>query len=71
MTAGIVQECGCIALPEELRRRTGLYPGAVFQFQVAEDGASVTLNSIQRTHQVERPVEPALGAHCGGFPKKQ
>lgn len=71
MTAGIVQECGCIALPEELQLRTGLYPGAVFQFQVAEDGSSVTLDSIQRIHPVDYPAEPVLGAHCGEFPKKK
>jgi bifunctional DNA-binding transcriptional regulator/antitoxin component of YhaV-PrlF toxin-antitoxin module len=66
VTTYTVQECGCIALPEELQRRTGLYPGAIFEFEVAEDGSRVTLASIQRTQS----KEPASGAHCGEISKK-
>jgi hypothetical protein len=58
---GSVQDCGCIALPEELQQRTGLYPGATFRFEVAKDGSSVTLTSIQRSLS----IEPATGASCG------
>jgi hypothetical protein len=61
VTSYTVQDCGCIALPEELQEFTGLYPGAAFQFEAAEDGSSVTLTSIQRTH----PAEPKSGATCG------
>jgi hypothetical protein len=61
VTSYTVQDCGCIALPDELQKLTGLYPGAVFRFEVAEDGSSVTLTSIQRTH----PAEPKLVAACG------
>jgi len=64
VTTYTVQDCGCIALPEELQRRTGLYPGASFEFQTADDGSSVTLTSIQPTH----PTGPAPGAVCGGNP---
>jgi hypothetical protein len=56
-----VQDCGCISLPEDLQKVTGLYPGASFQFQVAEDGSRVILTSIQRTH----PTEPSQGVTCG------
>src|SRR5258708_1753107 len=61
VTAYTVQDCGCIALPEELQERTGLYPGASFEFEAAEDGSSVTLTSIQR---VPKPDEPPVGASC-------
>jgi hypothetical protein len=61
VTAYTVQECGCIALPEELQQKTGLYPGASFQFEVAEDGSSITLNAIQRT----QPSDLKHGAVCG------
>jgi bifunctional DNA-binding transcriptional regulator/antitoxin component of YhaV-PrlF toxin-antitoxin module len=59
MTA-MVQDCGCIALPAELQERTGLYPGATFQIDVAEDGSSVTLTSIQRSQS----IKPVPGASC-------
>jgi hypothetical protein len=61
VTTFTVQECGCIALPEELQQKTGLYPGATFQFEVAEDGSSITLNAIQRT----QPSDLNHGAVCG------
>jgi hypothetical protein len=60
VTTGTVQDCGCIALPEELQKETGLYLGALFQFVIAEDGSSVTLLSIQRG----QIPEPVLGASC-------
>jgi bifunctional DNA-binding transcriptional regulator/antitoxin component of YhaV-PrlF toxin-antitoxin module len=56
-----VQDCGCIALPEELQERTGLYPGASFELEAAEDGSSVTLTSIQRAPKLD---EPSVGASC-------
>jgi bifunctional DNA-binding transcriptional regulator/antitoxin component of YhaV-PrlF toxin-antitoxin module len=56
-----VQDCGCIALPEEVQRQTGLGPGATFQMIVAEDGSSVTLNSIHPSQSAEIPP----GAVCG------
>jgi hypothetical protein len=63
---GTVQDCGCIALPAELQERTGLYPGASFQLDVAEDGFSVTLTSIQRSQS----IKPFPGASCGIHPNK-
>jgi len=64
VTTYAVQDCGCIALPEELQQKTGLYPGASFQFEVAEDGSSITLNAIQRT----QPADLKYGAVCGTQP---
>jgi len=64
VTTYTVQECGCIALPEELQQKTGLYPGASFQFEVAEDGSSITLNAIQRT----QPSDLKQGVVCGIHP---
>jgi hypothetical protein len=61
MVTYAVQECGCIALPEELQKKTGLYPGASFQFEVAEDGSSITLTSIQRA----QPSNLNHGVVCG------
>jgi bifunctional DNA-binding transcriptional regulator/antitoxin component of YhaV-PrlF toxin-antitoxin module len=59
MTTYKVQDCGCIALPEELQRQTGLRPGATFQIIVTEDG--VTLNSIRPPLSSEIP----FGTSCG------
>jgi hypothetical protein len=66
MVTYAVQECGCIALPEELQQKTGLYPGASFQFEVAEDGSSITLASIHRT----QPSHLKQGAVCGTQPNR-
>jgi hypothetical protein len=44
------QECGGIALPEQLRRRTGLASIAAFQIEVAEDGWRVARSPIQRMY---------------------
>jgi bifunctional DNA-binding transcriptional regulator/antitoxin component of YhaV-PrlF toxin-antitoxin module len=57
----VVQDCGCIALPEEVQQQTGLRPGASFQIIVAEDGSSVTLNSIHPPLSSEIPS----GTSCG------
>jgi hypothetical protein len=61
MTTYKVQDCGCIALPEEVQQQTGLGPGAWFQLAVAEDGRSVTLTSISPPHSFEIPS----GTTCG------
>jgi hypothetical protein len=61
MTTYKVQDCGCIALPEEVQQQTGLRPGASFQLAVAEDGRSVTLHSISPPLCFEIPS----GTTCG------
>lgn len=61
MTTYTVQDCGCIALPEELQRKTGLGPGASFEFNVAPDGSSVTLSSIRPSQS----AEVSFGTSCG------
>jgi len=55
-----VQECGCIALPEELQKKTGLYPGASFQYEVAEDGSRLALTAIQKA----QAPDPKSGTVC-------
>jgi hypothetical protein len=62
MNVGTVQGCGCIALPEELQEKTGHYPGATFEFRVAEDGAELILTFIER----RSPQETAPGVHLRG-----
>jgi bifunctional DNA-binding transcriptional regulator/antitoxin component of YhaV-PrlF toxin-antitoxin module len=58
---GRVQECGCIALPEEVQKQVGLYPGATYEIEVTEDGAAVLLRPVERS----QPGEPRIGASCG------
>jgi hypothetical protein len=59
VTTHIVQDCGCIALPEDLQRKSGHGPGASFEFHVAEDGSNVTLSSIHPSQSV------SFGTSCG------
>jgi hypothetical protein len=53
VTTYTVQDCGCIALTEEIQRKTGLGPGASFEIHVSEDGSSVTLNSFRPSQSVD------------------
>jgi hypothetical protein len=54
-----VQDCGCIALPEEIQQQTGLHPGATFGIEVLADGA-VTLHLVQSA----APSQPVQGTAC-------
>jgi len=58
---GRVQECGCIALPEEVQKQAGLCPGATYEIEVTEDGAAVLLRPLKPS----QPGEPRIGASCG------
>lgn len=58
---GRVQECGCIALPEAIQEKTGLYPGATYEIEIATDGAALLLWPIE----ARQPTDPNPGAHCG------
>jgi bifunctional DNA-binding transcriptional regulator/antitoxin component of YhaV-PrlF toxin-antitoxin module len=58
---GRVQECGCIALPEEVQKKAGLFPGATYEIEVVEDGASVLLRPLEPS----QPGELGIGASCG------
>jgi bifunctional DNA-binding transcriptional regulator/antitoxin component of YhaV-PrlF toxin-antitoxin module len=58
---GRVQECGCIALPEDIQKQSGLYPGATYEIEITEDGAVVLLRSLQPS----QPRELNIGASCG------
>jgi bifunctional DNA-binding transcriptional regulator/antitoxin component of YhaV-PrlF toxin-antitoxin module len=60
MTTGRVQDCGCIALPEPLQERTGLYPGATYRIELTLEGHLILVPLS--THQ--RP-DPKPGARCG------
>jgi hypothetical protein len=57
---GIVQECGCIALPEALQAKTGLYPGATFEIEVTQDGTELILTPLKR----RPPGNPKPGTKC-------
>ncbi|MFY9855011.1 MAG: hypothetical protein WAK26_14145 [Terracidiphilus sp.] len=50
---GTVQECGCIALPEELQATTGLYPGATYEIEISPDGAGLLLLPLETARQPE------------------
>jgi len=58
---GRVQDCGCIALPEDLQQQTGLYPGAIYEIDVAPDGVALLL----RPMETRQPTDPKPGTHCG------
>jgi len=57
---GRVQDCGCIALPEELQQRTGLHPGATFQIELTLEG-NLLLTPLQL--QPQSVIKP--GVRCG------
>jgi len=58
---GRVQECGCIALPEELQELTGLYPGATYEIVLAAEGTEIVLRPVET-----RPKgTPEPGSQCG------
>ncbi len=57
---GCVQECGCIALPEEIQLKTGLYPGAKFQLELTPEGNLLLVPLEPRSDSA-----PKLGAMCG------
>jgi hypothetical protein len=60
-TTGHVQQCGCIALPEEVQLQTGLYAGATYEIEVTERGAVVLLRPLE----TREPGEFGPGARCG------
>jgi hypothetical protein len=57
--AGSVLDCGCIALPEELQQKSGLYPGAKFKWRLHPDGSLVI---IPLTRVAESAASP--GVQC-------
>ena len=57
---GRVQECGCIALPEEVQKQVGLYPGVSYEMELTDDGAVVL-----RPQEPSCAGEPSIGASCG------
>jgi hypothetical protein len=55
-----VQECGCIALPEDIQEQTGLSAGATFRMEASADGATLMIHVVHRTAL----SEPPAGAAC-------
>lgn len=62
MTTIKVQDCGCIALPDEIVEQTSLYPGSTLDITVAADGRTIELTPLTTTQQ---PARPSEGANCG------
>jgi bifunctional DNA-binding transcriptional regulator/antitoxin component of YhaV-PrlF toxin-antitoxin module len=58
---GRVQECGCIALPEELQELTGLYPGATYEIELYAEGHGLVLVPLE----TRESAPPELGSKCG------
>lgn len=56
-----VQDCGCIALPEEIVAQTSLYPGSTLSIAVAADGKTIQLTPLKIA---EPPAHPVHGAVC-------
>jgi hypothetical protein len=61
MTTIKVQECGCIALPDEIVEQTSLYPGSTLTIAVAPDGKSIQLTPLTTTPP---PSNPPEGVTC-------
>ena len=58
---GRVQDCGCIALPDEVQQKTGLYPGATFQIEFTLDGTGLLLQPLE----TRPPCAPKPASYCG------
>jgi hypothetical protein len=61
MTTIKVQDCGCIALPDEIVEQTSLYPGATLTIAIAPDGKTIQLTPLTTA---SRPANPPQGATC-------
>jgi bifunctional DNA-binding transcriptional regulator/antitoxin component of YhaV-PrlF toxin-antitoxin module len=59
-----VQQCGCIAIPEELVEKTGLRPGARFEMTLAPDGKGIVVVASE-SEPVPEIVPFAGGTTCG------
>jgi|HubBroStandDraft_1064217.scaffolds.fasta_scaffold35947_4 hypothetical protein len=57
---GQVQDCGCIALPESLQQKTGLYPGATYELKLTPDGTAIVLQPVTTAH----PAAIKPGVQC-------
>ncbi len=55
-----VQDYGCVALPDEIQKMTGLYPGATFTLKLKGDG-NVLLVPVKRS----QPSMIQSGVSCG------
>ena len=64
---GRVQECGCIALPEEIQKQSGLYPGATYEIEMTEDGAVVLLRPLQTSRRENPASEPVAVDYWPAF----
>jgi bifunctional DNA-binding transcriptional regulator/antitoxin component of YhaV-PrlF toxin-antitoxin module len=61
MTAVKVQDCGCIALPDEIVEQMGLYPGSVIDITASPNGEAMLLVPVKT---VPRPDASGTGAAC-------
>lgn len=57
MTTIKVQDCGCIALPEEIVEQTALYPGATLSISLAPDGKTIQLTPLKTEPHSDKPPE--------------
>jgi hypothetical protein len=62
MTTIKVQDCGCIALPDEIVEQASLYPGSTLTIAIAPDGKTIQLTPLTT---MPRPENPSQGATCG------
>ena len=58
---GRVQDCGCLALSEDMQEQTGLFPGATFEKTVAPNGVGLLLKPLE----IRPPSDPKPGVQCG------
>lgn len=63
---GRVQECGCIAIPEELVARTGLGPGTAYELDLSADGKGIVIMpAVSGAAGVAERARLASGTSCG------
>jgi hypothetical protein len=42
----VIQDCGCVAIPEEIAGSLGMIPGARVKLEVDEEPRSITLTAL-------------------------
>jgi len=61
MTTIKVQDCGCIALPDEIVEQASLYPGSTLTIAIAPDGKTIQLTPLKTAPKLANLPE---GATC-------
>jgi hypothetical protein len=53
---GVVQACGCIAIPEAVQSAFNLVPGTPFRMEVGEDGSHIRLTPLLNVAEAQQQL---------------